>query len=45
MVSGSVISRVSEPLAKSWLDVPMTQMSIFLLFVSAGALFDGAFSL
>ena len=28
-----------------WFDVPTTQMLIFVLFVSAGALFDGAFSL
>ena len=35
---------VYEPLRKSWLDVPTTQMPIFVLFVSAGVLFDGAFS-
>ena len=32
-------------LIKSWFDVPMTQMSILILFVSDGVLFDGAFSL
>ena len=36
---------VSEPLIQSWFVVPTTQMPIFLLFVSAGVLFDGAFSL
>ena len=36
---------VLEPLIKSWFDVPPTQMPIFVLFVSAGVLFDGAFSL
>ena len=34
-----------ESLIKSWFDVPTTQMCIFVLFVSAGVLFDGAFSL
>ena len=29
----------------SWFDVPATQMSIFILSVSAGVLFEGAFSL
>ena len=29
----------------SWFDVPTTQMPTFLLFPSAGVLFDGAFSL
>ena len=28
----------------SWFDVPTTQMHIFVLFVSAGVLFYGAFS-
>ena len=36
---------VREPLIKSWFDVPTTQMPILVLFVSAGVLFDGAFSL
>ena len=30
---------------KSWSDTPTTQMTIFVLFVSTGVLFDGAFSL
>ena len=30
---------------KSWFDVPTTQMTIFLLFVSAGVLLEGTFSL
>ena len=30
---------------KSWFDTPKTQMPIFLLFVRAGVLFDGTFSL
>ena len=29
----------------SWCDVAITQMSIFILFVNYGALFDGVFSL
>ena len=33
------------PLVKSWVDVPTTQMLIFLLFVSAGVLFNDAFTL
>ena len=32
-------------LTKSWFDVPTIQMPIFLLFVSAGVLFDSAFSM
>ena len=28
-----------------WFDVPTTQMSILVLFVSTGVFFDGAFSL
>ena len=32
----------NEPLIKSWLDVQATQMSIFVLFVSAGDLFEVA---
>ena len=35
---------VSEPLTKSWFDVPTTQIPIFLLFLSVRVLFDGAFS-
>ena len=34
---------VEEPLTKSWFDVPTTQMSIFILFVSAEVFFDGVF--
>ena len=34
-----------EPLLKRWLDVPTTQISKFILFVSTGVLFEGAFSL
>ena len=30
---------------RSWFDEPTTQMLIFVLFVSAGVLFGGAFSL
>ena len=30
---------------KFWFDVPTTQMSIFILFGSAGVIFEGAFSL
>ena len=29
----------------SWLDVPTTRMSIFIIFENAGVLFEGAFSL
>ena len=36
---------VLKSVIKSWFDVTITEMSIFLLFVSAGVLFDGAFSL
>ena len=36
---------VEEPLIKSSFDVPRIQMSIFVLFVSAGVLFEGTFSL
>ena len=35
---------VYEPLIKRWFHVPMTQMPIFLLFVSAGVLFDRCFT-
>ena len=35
---------VQEPLIKRWFQVPTTQMSIFILFVSAGVLFDGGSS-
>ena len=35
---------VLEPPIKSWIDVPTTQVYIFILFESAGVLFDGAFS-
>ena len=34
-----------KSLIKSWFGVPTTRMSIFILFVSAGVLFEGAFSL
>ena len=30
---------------KSWFDIPTTQITAFVLFVSGGVLFDGAFSL
>ena len=43
-LSGNFIS-VEEPLIKSWFVVPTTQMPIFVLFVSAGVLFDGVFFL
>ena len=33
------------PLVKSWVDVPTTQVFILLLFVSAGVLFNDAFTL
>ena len=36
---------VKETLIKSWFDVLTTQTSIFVLFVSAEILFDGAFCL
>ena len=29
----------------TWFDVLISQMSVFILFVSAGVVFDGAFSL
>ena len=35
---------VYEPLIKSWFDVPTTEMSIFILFVSDGVLFEHVFS-
>ena len=38
-------SVVSEPLIKSWFDVPTTQMPVFILFVNAGVLSDGGVSL
>ena len=34
---------VYEPLVRSSFDVPNTQMSIFVLFIRAGVLFEGAF--
>ena len=36
---------VEEPLVRSWFDVPTTWMSIFILSVSAGVLFEAPFSL
>ena len=36
---------VQEPLIENWFDVPPTQMPISVLFVDAGVLFGGAFSL
>ena len=36
---------VEEPITNSWFEVPTTQMFIFILFVSAGVSFEGAFSL
>ena len=41
---GNFVS-VYEPLIKSWFDVTTNQMSILAFFVSAGVLFEGAFSL
>ena len=35
---------VSEPLTKIWFDVPTTQMTIFILFVSAVVLLERAFT-
>ena len=32
-----------EPHVKSWFDVPITQMFIFILFESVGGLFEGCF--
>ena len=34
-----------EPLINSWFNVPISQMYIFILFVSVSVLFDGVFSL
>ena len=34
---------VQEPVIKSWFEIPATHMSIFILFSSAGVLFEGAF--
>ena len=34
---------VLEPLIKSWFNVPTTQMSIFIVFESVRALFEGIF--
>ena len=39
------LSPVLEPFKKSYFDVPMTQMCIFVIFVSTGVYFYGAFSL
>ena len=36
---------IQEPCKKSFFDVTTTQMFIFILFVSAGVLFEGAFTL
>ena len=36
---------VHKPLTKSRFDVPTTQISVFKFLVSAGVLFEGAFSL
>ena len=36
---------VYEPLINNWSNVPTAQTPIFVLFLSAGVLFDGAFSL
>ena len=36
---------VSEPFINSWLDAPATEIPIIVLFISAGVLFDGTFSL
>ena len=36
---------VYEPLINTSFDVPVTQMSIFIIFLSAGVLFEGDFPL
>ena len=36
---------VQGSLTKSWFDLPITQMPIFIFYVSAGVLFEGTFSL
>ena len=36
---------VYEPLINNWSNVPTAQTPILVLFLSAGVLFDGAFSL
>ena len=36
---------VYEPLINSWFNVPIAQIFIFILFVSASVLFEGIFSL
>ena len=40
-----ILISVLEPLIKSCFDVPKTQVHISILFVSAGILFEGYFSL
>ena len=40
-----ILLQFKNLLQKSWFDIPTTQMLIFVLSVSAGVLFDGAFSL
>ena len=40
-----ILFQCKDVFTKSWLDVPTTNMSIFILFVSIGILFEGAFSL
>ena len=41
----TLICSLEEPLLKSWFDVSTTWMSIFVLFVSTGVIYDGTFSL
>ena len=40
-----ILFHLQDSLIKSWYDVPTTQMSIFIFFVSAEVLFEGAISL
>ena len=38
-----ILFQFKNPIIKSWFNVPTTQMSIFIIFVSAGVLFEVAF--
>ena len=40
-----IFLKVKEPLINNWFNVPTAQTPIFVLFLSAGVLFDGAFTL
>ena len=40
-----IFLKVKEPLINNWFNVPTAQTPIFVLFLSAGVLFDGSFSL